>query len=82
MGLLSMCRLASKSPFSTHSLMTFLIGAWGRVLRSISLGSYYGVCSRWTNTASIFTWIGQWCETWSIGSATMALVMAMFLVHN
>ena len=40
MGLLSMCRLASKRPFATHSLMTFLIVAWGRVLRSTSPGSY------------------------------------------
>ena len=82
MGLLSMCRLASKRPFATHSLMTFPIVAWGRVLRSTSPRYCSGVYSLWTNTASIFTMMGQWSETWSMGSATMALVMAIFLVHS
>ena len=41
----------------------------------------YTRSTRSMQVASILTWMRLWSETWSIGSATIALVIVRFLTH-
>lgn len=81
-SLLLMKALESKRPFSTQSLMTLLILVCGRIQRSTFSRYCWGISSHCMQNPTIFTWTGQWSDTWLIWSATIPLMIARLLGHN
>ena len=73
--------VVSKVPSSRHCLITFRAVICGSDRKSTSSGPWLGSYTLLVKVASIFTWMRQWSDTWSMGSATMALVIQMFLAH-